>query len=181
MSIAIVVMAVLIGILNTSCKRELKLHTDAIVDRSIIPVLSATDVTTLISDSGVTRYRITAESWEMFDKAEPPYWEFKKGIYLEKFDEELNIEASLEADYAHYDEDSQIWHLVGHVHSLNQQGEEFDTPELFWNQKTERVYSDSAISIHKETSIIHGIGFDSNQELTKYTIRKPTGVFPLKE
>jgi hypothetical protein len=52
---------------------------------------------------------------------------------------------------------------------------------LNWNQKTHRVYSDSAIRITKETSIIEGIGFESNEQMSKYTILHPTGVFPIKD
>lgn len=178
-SIGIIWMSVLMCLIG--CHREFKLFTDAVSDRTSIPVLVATDVTTLISDSGITRYRITAPTWKMFDKAEPPYWEFENGIYLEKFSEDLEVDASLQSDYAHYDEQAQIWHLVGNVHSVNLQGEIFDTPELFWNQKTERIYSDSSITIIRETSTIMGIGFESNQEMTKYTILSPTGYFPVKD
>ena len=75
----------------------------------------------------------------------------------------------------------QIWIIRGNVHALNHKGEQFDTPELNWNQKTHRVYSDSAIRISKETSIIEGIGFESNEQMSKYTILHPTGVFPIKD
>ena len=91
------------------------------------------------------------------------------------------MEASLKADYAHYDESSQIWLLKGNVHALNRKGEQFDTPELKWNQKTHRVYSDSIIHIKREKSIITGVGFDSNEEMNQYTILHPTGMFPIDE
>ena len=144
-----------------------------------MPVLDGTSVTTLISDSGITRYRIVTDKWLVYDKAKPPYWEFPQGVYLERFDEQLNVNAMLRSDYAHYDEPAQIWHLTGNVHAQNLEGEQFDTPELYWNQQTEKVYSDSVIVITRETSIITGIGFESNQEMSKYTIRKPTGMFPI--
>lgn len=166
---------------SIACKHETKFYTDAVSNRANIPVLVASEVSTLISDSGVTRYRIVAPIWKMYDKAEPPYWEFEDGIYLEKFDENLNVDASLKSDYAYYNEEEQVWHLVGNVHSVNQAGEIFDTPELYWNQKTERIHSDSTISIVKATSTIVGVGFDSNQELTQYTILSPTGFFPVDE
>ena len=140
MSIAFAVIAVLI-ILTNACHRDIKLRTDAITDRATIPVLEAYDVNTLISDSGITRYRIVAPKWTMYDKATPSYWEFEQGIYLEKFDEELNVNASLKADYAHYNETDQLWRLLGNVHALNLEGEEFDTQELYWSQKQEKVYS----------------------------------------
>ena len=176
-------MLVFLSLLSVSCRRgEMKIEREALqADRSQVPILDANEVSTLISDSGITRYRINAERWQIFDKADPPYWNFEQGIYIEKFDEDLNVNASLRSDYAQYDEEAQIWRLEGNVYAVNQEGEIFETPLLFWNQKTERVYSDSAIRITRELSIIEGIGFESNQEMTKYTIKNPTGVFPIKE
>lgn len=149
--------------------------------RQEIAALWTDSVTTLISDSGITRYRISSPQWLVYDKTNPPYQEFPKGVYLEQFDINLTVQALLEADYAHYDENSQIWMLRGNVHALNRKGEQFDTPLLFWNQKTHRVYSDTTIHITREKSIIYGVGFDSNEEMSQYTILNPTGVFPINE
>ena len=151
------------------------------VERAKMPVLNTATVSTLISDSGVIRYRIETEEWLIFDKTEPSYQEFPKGIYLEQFDPELNVQASLKADYAHYDDVAQIWRLRGNVHALNRKGEQFDTPELNWDQQQHRVWSDTTIHITRETSIIEGVGFESNEEMSKYTILNPTGVFPIKD
>ena len=153
----------------------------AIEDRKAMAVLEGDEVTTLISDSGITRYRIKAKKWLVFDKADTPYWEFPEGIYLEKFNLDLEAEATVEADYAHYSEPALRWTLRGNVKALNLQGEQFETPLLYWDQKEESVYSDSSIVIIREASIIQGIGFRSNQEMTQYTILRPTGVFPIKE
>ena len=149
--------------------------------RDQVAVLITDSVSTLISDSGVTRYRIEAPEWLVYDRTEPPFQEFPKGVYLEQFDEDLSVQASLKADYAYYNENEQTWTLRGNVHSLNRKGEQFDTPELVWNQQEHRVWSDSAIHITRETSIIEGIGFESNEEMSKYTILNPKGVFPIKE
>lgn len=138
-------------------------------------------VSTLISDSGITRYRIEAPRWLIYDKTNPPYQEFPNGIYLEQFDPDLTVQASLKADYAHYDENAQLWTLRGNVHSLNRKGEQFDSPEMKWDQKAHRVYSDTIIHITREKSIIEGVGFESNEEMSKYTILHPTGMFPVKD
>lgn len=167
--------------LLAGCKSNDKVRIDAIADRSQIPILDTDSVSTLISDSGITRYRITATQWDIYDKAVPSYWEFPGGIYLEKFNEEYETEASLRADYARYDDVAQIWELDGNVKAKNLKGEQFDTQQLFWNQQTGRVYSDSAITVTRENSIIVGVGFESNQEMTKYTILHPQGVFPIKD
>ncbi len=162
-------------------KKEVRNRAGAIEDRKTMAVLEGDEVTTLISDSGITRYRIRAKKWLVFDKADTPYWEFPEGIYLEKFNLDLQADATVEADYAHYDEPAQLWTLRGNVQAMNLEGEQFETPLLFWDQKSESVYSDSSIVITREASVIMGVGFRSNQEMTKYTILRPTGVFPIKE
>jgi LPS export ABC transporter protein LptC len=117
----------------------------------------------------------------VYDKADTPYWEFPEGIYLEKFNENLTSDASIEADYAFYNEPAQLWTLRGNVKAINLEGEQFETPLMFWDQKSETVYSDSSIVITRDMSVIKGMGFRSNQSMTEYTILRPTGVFPIEE
>ena len=69
------------------------------------------------------------------------------GIYLEKFNADLQADATVEADYAYYNEPAQRWTLRGNVKAINLEGEMFETPLLYWDQKSESVYSDSAIVI----------------------------------
>lgn len=181
-AIAQALVIVLLLLLLVGCqRRDVRLQSDAITDRSAIPVLDADDVTTLISDSGITRYRITTSKWQMYDKADSPYWEFPKGIYLEKFNEDLVPDATVRADYAFYNEPAQLWTLRGNVLAVNLEGEKFETPLLYWSQKDESIYSDSSIVITKAKSVIQGVGFRSNQEMTEYTILRPTGMFPIEE
>lgn len=180
--IARVILLLLVCFAVMACaKKEVRHHADAIEDRKAMAALEGDNVTTLISDSGITRYRIKAKKWLVFDKADTPYWEFPQGIYLEKFNMDLKADAVVEADYAHYNEPAQRWTLRGNVKAINLEGEQFETPLLYWDQKSESVYSDSSIVITREVSIIQGIGFRSNQEMTQYTILRPTGVFPIKE
>lgn len=174
-------MVLLVLVIAGCCRRDVRLRADAVTDRAAMAVLEASDVTTIISDSGVVRYRIKAQTWKVYDKADTPYWEFPDGIYLEKFNTELEPDASIESDYAFYNEPAQRWMLRGNVKAMNLEGEQFETPLLFWDQKSESIYSDSSIVITREASIIQGVGFRSNQEMTKYTILRPTGIFPINE
>ena len=154
---------------------------EAITDRANTPSLRAIEVLTVISDSGVTRYRINAKEWEIYDQAEVPYWDFPKGIWLEKFNTQLDVEAEIQSDYAIYYDKKRLWDLRDNVKAVNQEGEQFECDQLFWDENTETVYSDSRIKITQKDKIIEGIGFESNQSLTKYMIRRPTGIFPMSE
>ena len=172
---------ILLAILFVACGKESLPQQEETLPREQTPAMLTDSVSTLISDSGITRYRIEAPRWLVYDKTNPPYQEFPNGIYLEQFDPDLTVQASLKADYAHYDENAQLWTLRGNVHSLNRKGEQFDSPEMKWDQKTHRVYSDTTIHITREKSIIEGVGFESNEEMSKYTILHPTGMFPIKD
>lgn len=176
----VLLISLLIGLVSCN-RKDARLQSEAIVDRSAVPVLDAESITTIISDSGIIRYRIKAQTWKMFDKADTPYWEFPDGIFLERFNMQLESDATVEADYAYYNEPEERWMLRGNVKALNLEGETFETPLLFWDQKSESIYSDSSIVITRESSIIKGIGFRSNQSMTQYTILHPTGVFPIEE
>ncbi|MDE6341366.1 MAG: hypothetical protein K2K93_03530 [Muribaculaceae bacterium] len=55
------------------------------------------------------------------------------------------------------------------------------TQQLFWDQRRNRLYSDSFIHIETPDRMLEGIGFESNDRLTKYTIKHPTGIFPVNE
>jgi len=164
-----------------SCTSEKHEEVEAITDRATFPRMRAFDVTTVISDSGITRYRLSTPQWDIYDKSEQPYWEFPKGIHLERFNLSYKVDVNLNSDYAKFLEHEQLWELKGNVKGTNILGELFETEQLFWNQREEKFYSDSMINITQTTRIIKGMGFDSNQSMTKYNIRESQAVFPFEE
>ena len=174
-------MAIVMLFLLPSCSNKKQPTTDAITNRDSVAVMVTRDVPTYISDSGVVRYKIITDEWKVFDRLDPSMWSFEEGIYLEKFDNELNIDAIIQADTAYYYDKQELWELRGNVHIENEQDEEFDTQLLFWDQQTKRVYSDLYIRIRQQRRIITGIGFTSNQDFTNYTIKQTQGIFPIKE
>ena len=137
--------------------------------------MTTDSVTTLISDSGRIRYRVLTPLWKIYDKAYEPYWLFPKRLHLERFDDSLRVESVIECDTAKYYTRRRLWELKGNVLIVNLQGETFETSLLYWDQRIAKVYSDSFIRIEQRDVILSGIGFESNQTMTKYTIFKPNG------
>ena len=165
-----------------SCGGETLDQTSFYVEnRSKTPKLKTDSITTLVSDSGITRYRLSALQWMIFDRDTHPYWDFPKGIYVERFDEEYNVDAFVQSDKARYNQTTQIWKLDQNVIAQNLAGEKFETQQMYWDQRNERIYSDSLITITQSNKIIIGFGFESNQNFTRYVIRNPQGIFPVKE
>lgn len=174
-------MFLFIGLLNIiGCSKPKNEIVGSFADRAEMPSLHSEKVSTLISDSGVTKYRITAAQWDMFEKVTEPRWYFPKGIFVEKFDSVYQTEASIKGDTAYFYKNKKLWHLIGNVEIFNQAGDRFETDELFWDQRKQQIYSDKFIHIEKEDVIIEGIGFESNESMSKYTIRTPSGIFPVQ-
>ena len=171
----------MLSVLLQSCSSSQKKLGEAISERDSLPVMDTRGVTTLVSDSGVTRYRVNTEEWLIFDKKNPSYWAFEQGVYLEKFDSIFQVEASIEADTAYYYDKQKLWKLMGNVFIQNLKGEKFNTELLYWDQNRKKVYSDRFIRIEQPDRVITGRGFESNQEMTVYTIRKPEGIFYVDE
>nr|WP_302831872.1 LPS export ABC transporter periplasmic protein LptC [uncultured Bacteroides sp.] len=181
MSITIVFAAMVMLLLFSSCSGRKKDLGAAITERDSLPVMDTRGVTTLVSDSGVTRYRVNTEEWLIFDRKSPSYWAFEKGIYLEKFDSLFQVEASIKADTAYHYDKERLWKLIGNVHIQNLKGEKFDTELLYWDQNKHRVYSDRRVRIEQPDQIIYAIGFESDEQLNKYRFFKTEGVFYVDE
>ena len=164
-----------------SCKDDGKLGVASRIDPKKMPSMSTVNVATLISDSGITQYKIVSPLWNVYDEADTPYWSFPKGIYLQKFDRQFNVIASVAADSAKFFRLQNLWKLDGNVELKKEPGELFLTQQLFWDQRRNRLYSDSFIHIETPDRMLEGLGFESNDRLTKYSIRRPTGIFPVDE
>ncbi|NDW13253.1 LPS export ABC transporter periplasmic protein LptC [Bacteroides sp. 214] len=161
----------------SSCAGKKKDLGEAINERDSLPMLETLGVTSFVSDSGITRYRIDTEEWLVFDRKKPSYWSFEKGVYVEKFDSLFRVDASIKADTAYYFDKDKLWELRSKVHIQNIKGEQFDTDLLFWNEKTGKVYSDRFIRIEQTDRIITGYGFESDQQMTDYRIHNISGIF----
>ena len=173
--------AVMFILLSTSCGKENKEVVDVSFDPEKSYTMKALDISTLISDSGITRYRLNTKKWLVFEKAAEPHWYFPDGVYVEKFDTLFRAEASIKADTAYYYDKKGLWKLIGNVKVSSLAGERFESSLFFWDQRREKVYSDKFIRIEQAERVITGIGFESNQSMTLYKIFNPQGVFPVSE
>ncbi len=162
----------------SSCTEEKKATAEAAGSPETTPSMITTHVETLISDSGIVRYRVTAPVWKIFDLAAEPFWSFDSGLKLVKYDDLFRQEATVTADSAIYRERIKLWELRGNVNISNIAGDRFLTELLFWDQTSQKVYSDSFIRIEQPDRTLEGYGFTSNDRLTTYAIRHVSGIFP---
>ena len=166
---------------TAGCKEDATSVVSHSTDPEKVPTMMTTDVQTVISDSGHTRYRIAAKLWNMFEESEHPHWTFPKGVTCEELDNGYNTVSTIKCDSAYFDKDNSLWRLVGNVHITNVSGDIVTTDELLWNQREHRLYSDAFIHIEKQGRIIEGYGYESNERLTTYQLRQVEAIFPIDE
>lgn len=181
LNITVATWAAVMFLLFPACTGEDKEKNIPTTNRDSLPVMRTVGVESFISDSGVIRYKIIAEEWIVYDRLDPPFWAFEKGIYLEQFNEDFEAEATIQADTAYYYDKKKLWELRSNVHIENHKQEKFDTELLFWDEHKQSVYSDKKIRIEQEDKVIVGYGFESNQQLTDYVIHNTEGIFYIEE
>jgi hypothetical protein len=62
-----------------------------------------------------------------------------------------------------------------------QKGETLNTEELSWKPETKKIFTEKFVTITTADEILKGEGLDAMQDMTHYRIRKPLGVFSLKQ
>lgn len=166
---------------TTSCGNKDEKTGPDVGIRDSLPVLKSVGVSTLISDSGIIRYKMISEDWYIYDKKYPTYWSFEKGLFLEKFDESFHVDAFISCDTAYFYDQKKLWELRGRVFIKNLKGETFKTSLLYWDQEAHRIYSERYMEIDGETQKLSGYNFSSNEQMTDYIIHSSKGQFPLKD
>jgi hypothetical protein len=149
------------------------------VNAGVLPLTHGENILSLISDSGITRYRLETQVWDIYSNDTNPYWHFPEGVYMEQFDSVYAVVGSIKADTAYFFEKKELWRLIGNVHIHNRLGWEFETAELFWNRKEppyslKSVYTDSVVRIDKNNGerTVVSQGMKSNQDLSRYILYK---------
>jgi len=157
---------------------ESKEHTaPAIHERDSVSMMVSYGVNTLISDSGVIKYRIVTERWDVNQTRTPSRWTFEKGIFLEQFDEKFHIEAYIQADTAWYYDQKKLWELRGRVRLRNVNGLVFSSEELFWDGQSHEFYSNKLSHVVTPERTLQGTYFRSDEHMAHYTVSNSKGSF----
>ncbi|MBQ3699141.1 MAG: LPS export ABC transporter periplasmic protein LptC [Prevotella sp.] len=164
-------------VLFISCEEQREHTAPAIRERDSVSMMTSYGVNTLISDSGVIKYKIVTERWDVNTVKQPPRWTFEKGIFLEQFDEKFHVEGYINADTAWYYEQQKLWELRGRVHIRNVNGLVFDSEELFWDGVKHEFYSYKFSKVVTPERTMQGTYFRSDEHMVRYEVTNSVGSF----
>jgi hypothetical protein len=160
-----------------SCKEQKEHTAPGISPRDSVAMMISYGVNTLISDSGVIKYRIVAERWEVNTNRNPSRWIFDKGVFLEQFDEKFHVQSYIQADTAYYFDQQRLWELRGRVSILTKDGVRFHSEQLYWDENKHELYSHVFSHLETPERTLQGSYFVSDEKMTRYFVSNSKGSF----
>ena len=160
-----------------ACQEQVEHTAPAILAKDSVAMMTSYGVNTLVSDSGVMKYRIVTERWEVNTAKNPSRWTFEKGILLEQFDETFHINSYIQSDTAYYFDQLKVWKLYGRVRILTKDGLRFTSEQLTWDQNKHELSSDVFSKLVTPERTLQGSHFWSDEKMTRYFVSNSKGSF----
>lgn len=175
--IKIIILTMVGFFLLASCEGQKEHTAPAVHDRDSASMMISYGVNTLISDSGVIKYRIVTERWEVNTVRNPSRWIFEKGLFFEQFDEKFHVQSYIQCDTAYYYDQKKLWELRSRVSILTKDGLRFTSQQLFWDQASHELYSNVPSRLVTPDRTLEGTYFRSDERMTRYYVSNSRGSF----
>lgn len=175
--IKIIILTMVGFFLLASCEGQKEHTAPAVHDRDSASMMVSYGVNTLISDSGVIKYRIVTERWEVNTVRNPSRWIFEKGLFFEQFDEKFHVQSYIQCDTAYYYDQKKLWELRSRVSILTKDGLRFTSQQLFWDQASHELYSNVPSRLVTPDRTLEGTYFRSDERMTRYYVSNSRGSF----
>lgn len=172
-----IVIGVIVSWVLAACQNPVEHTAPAIHDRDSVAMMTSYGVNTLISDSGVIKYRIVTERWEVNTNRVPSRWIFDKGMLLEQFDEKFHINSYIQCDTAYYFDQERVWKLYGRVSILTKDGLRFTSEQLTWDENKHELSSNVFSKLITPERTLQGSYFWSDERMTRYFVSNSKGSF----
>lgn len=168
--------------LLVACENDIE-RINLITDPEEFPDIQGKEMEIIYSDSGRVKAKLIAPSIKQFTRIERPYIEFLEGLQVFMYDSNLEYDSELVADYAIYYTNERLWIARGNVVTENyKKGEKLNTEELFWDEKTRKIYSNSFSRIENKDGTFYGQqGFEANQKFTNWKLKGSRGTLNVKD
>lgn len=173
--------AICLLILFSSCGNNIKEVQDFLADKNL-PVGIVKNINLIHTDSGHIKTRLIAPLLNDFrNRKAHPYQEFPEGIKITTFDN-LGDSITLTANYTIIYSKTAISEVKENVIVINHKDNtRLYTDQLFWDQNTHYIYTEKAFKLITKTDTINGKGFESNEDLSKVTMKDISGTIYVNE
>lgn len=146
-----------------------------------VMVEKAKDVESYLSQGGEMRAKLLSPLMFRY-QTDTVYTEFPNTLHVDFYNDSVQVESWLTANYGKYYESLNKVFLRDSVMVVNVDGDTLRCPELWWDQNQKRFYTDKPSRIDgKDKHIYCRDGIEGPQDLKILTCHYPTGPFQVKE
>ncbi len=167
-------------ILFSACQTNLE-KIQELSDREKTPAVVSYNMEILYTENGKLKVRIITPESHYFQHVVEPYNEFPLGITVINYNDSLEVESEITANYAVFFEEKRLWNARYDVVAVNARGERLNTEQLFWDQEAKRIYSNDMVKITDGEDVLFGEGLESDETFDNWEILKPTGSMTIKQ
>ena len=172
------IILVLVILFLCSCEEKLKPSTINLKSYEL-PAQESWNNEIIFSDSGFTRAILKAGHILYYsEKAE---YLLNEGVKVDFFNRIGNHTSVLTSDSAKIDDRTKNMIAFGNVKVVSDSGVVLTTEEMHWNNSTRRIFGDKFVTIVSPKETLQGYGFESDQNLKDYVIKKVSGQVTTKE
>ncbi len=158
-----------------SCKNDLKSIQELNLPDTL-PGEYIIDAEMVYSDSGHTKVLLISPKIISINDAEDPRVEFPDGLDITFYDDSLQPESRLTANFGVNFTDKKIMEARNDVVVRNlKKNEQMNTEHLIWDQRAKKIYSDVFVKITTDDKVLYGEGFESDEAFKNRTIKKVSG------
>lgn len=129
------------------------------------------------SQQGKMKAKLTAPLAKRY-VTDSPYYEFTKTLHVDFYNDSLQVDSKLDSRYGKYRENEHRVLLRDSVVVSNLKGDTLHCQELWWDQQTQKFYTDKPVRIYQPDKIIFGKGLEAAQNFSEWTIKSANG--PIK-
>jgi len=163
----------------SSCQNSDIEKINAVTSDLNAPTMSVSNTEIIISKNALMTTRVISPEINQYDNLEKPYTEFPQGLHVEFYDSTEIMSSFIKAKYCIYDETEELWTAQNNVVSVNTEGDTLNTEFLIWNQKTKKIHSDQYVRISNKNGVVHGKGFEADEDLTNWKIKQTSGTISI--
>ena len=165
-----------------SCTNNAKQVKDFLAAKNL-PIGVAKDIYHIYKDSGRVTSKLKAPVMhEYSNRKEHPYTEFPSGVEIISFQNNGNDSVTIKGKYGLSYAKTAISEIKGNVIIYNHtDSTELKTNQLFWDERNGFFFTEDNFVLTTPTNIIKGVGFESKEDLSKYSAKEITGNIETKE
>ena len=142
-----------------------------------VPVQTVDNMFIVQTKNGRIQMRSEAPLMERYERDTLSYELFPEGFFVYGYTDDEDLETEIVADKARhmkYKDGREIWEAYGNVVIKNLMKQEvMETDTLYWDQKSERIYTHCYVKMYSPDGFMQGYGMESDQRARNSVIYNP--------